>query len=150
MGRIKTGNGFDGSSNAFAKKGENTLSVHHSPMAARASDHLHGDTSIARNGKPKRLADVPVHNGMTRNQQAGVNLGGMGHGIGIVSGGQTLDGSAAAAPLAHAYGDGVPKVRNAAPIKSGMRSRTGPVARSLTDARPHDVCGQMLLDEAKS
>lgn len=145
--RNTTGTSADGTSNAFAHPGEVTLTPHHSPGAARASDHLHGDNSIARAGKPKRLADVSVHNAMTDRQRGGVNVGGMGHGVAINSGGEIIGTSSAAAPLPHAYGT-LPKVRGPAPVKEGMKNRCGPVARSLIDATPHDIRGKMLLDEA--
>lgn len=140
MSRNKTGTGADGTANAFAKAGEATLAAHHSPMAARSQDHLHGDKSIARAGAPKRLADTSINSGMTDRQRAGVSIGGMGNATPLADGGN--------APLAHAYGTGIPKVRAAAPIKEGMRSRQGPLAKSLTDATPFDICGKMLLDEA--
>jgi len=50
-------------------------------------------------------------------------------------------------PTAHAYGGQVPKIRNAAPIKSGMRSRQGGLARSLDDPTLHEL-GRCIMDEA--
>jgi hypothetical protein len=76
MARNTIGVGLDGKHNAFAKSGEPTLAIHHDPNIARAADALHGDKSIARNGAPKRMHPVSVHNGMTERQQA---LKGMQH-----------------------------------------------------------------------
>jgi len=64
--------------------------------------------------------------------------GGMGHGTTVVSGGETITSSAAAAPLARAYGNGIPKVRNAAPIMPGMKSQQS----NLKDL------GRSILNEA--
>ena len=166
--RITSGVGHDGKSNAFARKGEPTLAVHHDPNVARQDDHgVKGN--LPRHGAPKRMHPVSVHNGMQDRQIAGVNLGGLGHGTAVVSGGQVIATSAASVPpvpahrrghnspaasavstpITHAYGKGIPKVRNAAPVGPNMKRQTGNVARSLTDARPHDIRGVMLLDEAK-
>jgi hypothetical protein len=123
MARNKIGVGADGLHNAFAKSGEPTLAVHHDPNEARKGDHgVKGN--IARDGAPKRMHPVSVHNGMTRQQSDAAGLGGMGHATAVIDGGQKLATDAPAAPLAHAYGGGIPKVRNAAPVKPGMRSRT--------------------------
>jgi hypothetical protein len=167
--RNTTGVGYDGKSNAFARKGEATLAVHHDPNVARQDDHgVKGN--LARDGAPKRMHPVSIHNGMTRNQQAGVNVGGMGHGTAVISGSEVIGTSAAAVPpvpahrsgfnspeasavstppITHAYGKGIPRVRNAAPVAWNNKSVSGPIAKSLTDATPHDIRGQMLLDEAK-
>lgn len=167
--RITSGVGHDGKSNAFARKGEPTLAVHHDPNIARQDDHgVKGN--LARDGAPKRMHPVSVHNGMTVNQQAGVNLGGMRHGTAVISGGAVIGTSAAAVPpvpahrsgfnspeasqsaktITHAYGKGIPKVRNAAPVAWNNKNISGPIAKSLDVATPHDIRGQMLLDEAKS
>jgi hypothetical protein len=126
--RYKIGVDETGKSRAFARKNEPTLAVHHDPNVARAHDALHGDNSIARKGAPKQFVPVSLHNGMTASQVKGAGIGGQGHATAVVSGGQKLDTSAAAAPLAHAYG-GNPslKVGNAAPIVPGQRSRRGEV-----------------------
>jgi hypothetical protein len=57
-----------------------------------------------RQGAPKRHAPVSIHNGMNAEQIKGAGIGGMGHAVATVDGGQKLVTSAAAAPLAHAYG----------------------------------------------
>ena len=75
MTRIKSGNGHDGASNAFAKSGEPTLAVHHDPNVARRGD-VGVKGHIARDGAPKRLHPVSLHNGATERQRA---LAGMGH-----------------------------------------------------------------------
>jgi hypothetical protein len=76
MTRIKSGNGHDGISNAFRKAGEPPgLQVHHDPNDARKGD-VGVKGNIARDGAPKRMHPVSVHNGMTERQQA---LKGMQH-----------------------------------------------------------------------
>jgi hypothetical protein len=152
MGRLKTGTGADGASNAFARRNEPTLSKHHASHGN--GDHVTGHAvpgNVARDGAPKAVHDVPVHNAMKRQQIDTAGVGGMGHPTSVIDGGQSVSASSAAAPLAHAYGGGIPKahVDRASPIKPGMRSRIGAPARSLTDATPHDICGKMLLDEGK-
>ena len=73
-----------------------------------------------RHGAPKRLYDATMaHGGMTDQQRAGAGLGGMGHAVAVVSGGQKIvasigavpnkDGSANLLPLPHAYGIGAEK-----------------------------------------
>ena len=75
MGRIISGNGYDGTSNAFRQAGEGALAVHHDPNDARRGD-VGVKGNPARDGAPKRLHPVSVHNGMTERQRA---LAGMGH-----------------------------------------------------------------------
>ncbi len=144
--RLKAGTGHDGKSRAFAKPGEKSLSVHHDPNAARA-----GDVGLAPHFmKPaarKALHPVAVHNGMHPRQIAAAGIGGMAHATGYVDeGGTAIPNSAAAVP--HAYGNGIPKVREAAPPAWNNKSRTGPIAKSLTDPTPHSI-GQCLMDAAK-
>jgi hypothetical protein len=149
MGRIKTGNGHDGRPNFAARSGEPTLGAHHGPSPARAQEAAdHDRATLGKAPKAKGYA-VPIHNAMHARQIAGAGVGGMGHGTAIVSGGEVIGTSSAAAPLAHAYGNGIPKIRGAAPVKEGMRSRIGDPARSLNDATPHCITGKMLMDEAK-
>jgi hypothetical protein len=148
--RNTTGIGADGRSNAFAKPGEPTLGVHH--FSHGNGEHVVGHAvkgNIARDGKGKAVHAVAIHNGMKRQQIETAGVGGMGHPTSVIDGGQSVSASSAAAPLAHAYGGGVPKVRGAAPVKPGMRSRIGAPARSLDDATPHDIRGAMLLDQRK-
>jgi len=97
--------------------------VHH--VSDRTHEfEAHKGGNIARaGGKPKRSV-VQVHGGMTKQQSDAAGLGGMGHATGVIDGGQKLATDAPAAPLQHAYGGQIPKSRNAAPIKPGMRSRT--------------------------
>jgi hypothetical protein len=126
MSRNKIGVGADGSHNAFAKRGEATLAVHHDPNEARKGDHgVKGN--IARDGAPKRMHPVSVHNGMTRQQSDAAGIGGMGHATAVVDGGQKLATDAPAAPLEHAYGSGILKVRPAAQVVPGMRTRRGEI-----------------------
>ena len=80
---------------------------------------------LARNGAAKKLHPVSLHNSATPHQIAGVDAGGQGHAVAVVDGGVKLTSSSAAAPLANAYGGMVPKVREAAPIKPGMKSQQG-------------------------
>jgi hypothetical protein len=103
-----------------------------------------GDTpNIARDaGRGKDVHAILPHGSSTARQIAGAGKGGMGHATAVVDGGQTITTSAAAAPLAHAYGGQVPKLRGPAPIKSGMRDR-GPNAG--TDL--HEL-GRRIMDEA--
>jgi len=76
--RLKVGVDHKGVNRAFTKPGEPAgLQVHHDANDARAHDALHGDTSIARAGAPKKLTPVSVHNGQTtRSRDGGLYLGG--------------------------------------------------------------------------
>jgi hypothetical protein len=137
--RLKAGNNHDGTSRAFAKPGEMTLSAHHTND--RSTDKPGG--GIARAGAPKRLASVPLHNGMAPHAIAAAGIGGMGHGTATIDGGQTVT-SSAAAPVQHAYGS-IPKSgRAAAPIKPGQRSQTN-AAHSQMDL---GELGRAIMDEA--
>src|ERR1700687_4711914 len=132
MSRIKSGNGLDGTSNAFAKPGEGVLIVHHDPNIARAQDRLHGDKSIARDGAPKRFHPVSVHNGMTAQQQ---KMTGMGHPV----------AGSPDASSANPLDPTTPGKRLTPVTKSpGMRSRTN-AAHSAMDL--HEL-GRCILDEA--
>jgi hypothetical protein len=120
-----------------------------------------------RQGAAKRLDPVAPHSSSTARQLAGSGRGGMGHGSAVLSGGEVVATNAAAVPpvpahrrgfnspaapsvpITHAYGTMTPKIREAAPVKAGMRSRTGPLARSLTDSTPHSILGRAIIDEAK-
>jgi len=135
--RLRNGVDHNGVSNAFARGEEATLAVHHAPNEARKSE-----LGIAPPGMkpaaPKRLHPVSLHNSAKSEQIAGAGVGGMGHPSAIVDGGQSVPSSAAAAPLAHAYGS-LPKRRGPVPAKPGMRSRT----------MPHDPdIGEAILTEA--
>lgn len=94
---------------------------------------------------PKALHPTPYHNGMHPRAIAAAGIGGQGHGTATIDGGQTVVSSAAAAPLAHAYGD-IPKVRDAAKPAWGNRSRTGGIARSLDDPTLTEL-GRAVKDE---
>lgn len=120
-----------------------SLNRSHGLAASQAARH--GDKpNIARDaGRSKDVFDLKIHGGMTERQVAMAGVGGMGHGV-MLDGGEP---SAAAAPLAHAYGGQVPKVRDAAPAKPGMRSRTGGIARSLDDNTLTDL-GRAIKDQA--
>jgi hypothetical protein len=116
------------------------------PLNARHVEHNQNqDGSIARKGSvPKRSNDgVAIHPGMTSLQKGGAGAGGMGHGTAVISGGQTIASSAAAAPLAHAY-SGAPdlKTGKAVPVSFGQRSR-GPTP----DSQMHEL-GRKIFDEA--
>lgn len=112
----------------------------------------HGDKpNIARDaGKAKHVYDVKIHGGMSKQTKSGPMAFGGDHASAIdsLSGREVVpgkDGSVAAAhPLTAA-----PTAKNLAPVKAswGNRSRTGPIARSLTDSTPHAI-GQCLVDEA--
>jgi hypothetical protein len=131
MARNTIGVGLDGKHNAFARKGEATLAVHHDPNEARKGDPgVKGN--IARDGAPKRMHPVSIHNGMTERQQT---LQGMGHATALDSlSGQTVTpgktnsvpgwgngGLRSGNPMAHA-----PASKNLKPVAvtPGMRSRT--------------------------
>jgi len=158
----------------YAKPGTPGLDVHHDPMDARKGDHgVKGN--LARDGAAKRLDPVAPHSSTTVRQLAGVGVGGMAHGSAVVSGGgEVVATSAAAVPpvpasrrgfnspavphvaLTHAYGSGVPKVRNGAPAHSGTRSRNadavGGAAAGVNHARAQrtdlPALGRAILDEA--
>jgi hypothetical protein len=136
--RIRTGTGKDGSSNSFARRNEPTITPHHRPGLARANDHLHGDDSIARKGKPKRIADVPLHGAMTRQQAAGVNVGGMGHATAVIDGGQVITSSAQAQPVQHTYGT-LPKSRGQAPVHPAMRGKPTSIGKAILDEAAQDA-----------
>jgi len=77
-----------------------------------------------RQGAPKALHSVPYHVSTTARQIAGSGRGGMGHPTATLSdGGDTITTSAAAAPLAHAYGGPLPKSRPDVSITPGNRDR---------------------------
>lgn len=139
--RLKFGNDADGKSRSFAKPGEASQAIHHDPNEARAGD-VGISPGFMKAAAPKAMHPVSVHSGMTARQQAGAGIGGMGHSTAAVSdGGQTIATSAAAAPLAHAYGDGIPKSRGASPISPGMVSKTRP-------ATDKSALGRAILDAA--
>ena len=117
------------------------------PTNARHLEHNDGqDRCIARKGSvAKRSNDggIAVHPGMTSLQTGGAGIGGMGHGTATIDGGQTIASSAAAAPLAHAYG-GAPDLKTGSAVSPsfGQRSR-GPTP----DSAMHEL-GRAVLDEA--
>lgn len=120
----------------------------HKPIkGSRAIEHeKHKARILQRKGleprvgsRPKNEHETPIHGGMTDQQRAGAGLGGQGHAVAVVSGGQkiassigavpTKDGSVNLQPLPHAYGKGIedglphPKLRGPVPTYPGMRSR---------------------------
>jgi hypothetical protein len=183
MARYTAGVGRDGKSNAFARKGERTLAVHHDPNNARQHDkpggpaHLlghrghplgtvvNGKTVRApgaldiqpRVGKPKAMHPVAPHSGMHPRAIAGAGIGGQGHATATIDdGGQTVVSSAAAAPLAHAYGGGIPKAAFA-PVQAvpGHRRRAtdalagGGVGENHARGKAHDAAlGAAILASA--
>jgi hypothetical protein len=100
-------------------------------------DHVTGHAvkgNIARDGAPKKVTGIAVHPGMTRQQQDGAGVGGMGHAAATISGGQTIASSAAAAPLAHSYGAAPDlKTGKVVPPSFGQRSRTNEDTESHAD-----------------
>jgi len=151
MSRSKIGVAQDGTHNAFARPGEPTLAAHHDPGRARQYDmpgepaHALGHRGHAvgavvdgktvrggggldiqpRQGKPKAMHPVSLHSNMHSVEQS--NAGGRSHATATIDdGGQTIVSSAAAAPLADAYGS-VLKNRPDAPLANGMRHRHGEV-----------------------
>jgi hypothetical protein len=129
MSRIISGNGHDGTSNAFRKGNEPPgLQVHHDPNVARAHD-VGVKGNIARDGAPKRMHPVSVHNGMTDRQQA---LAGMGHAN------ATAPDANPASPLSKEP-QGKAFVGAPIPVKPGMH----------TPGRDHDpMLGAAILAEA--
>lgn len=120
-----------------------------------AGEHVTGHSvpgSIPRDGAPKNINPTPVHGGMVKQTKSGPLAFGAAHAAAIdaLSGREVVpgkDGSVASAmPLT-----APPVAKNFGPVATspGMRRVTGPVAKSLTDATPHDIRGVMLLDEAK-
>lgn len=128
MARNKIGVGHDGAHNAFARQGEATLAVHHDPNAARKGD-VGVKGNIARDGAPKRMHPVSVHNGMTARQQS---LKGMQHAN------ASAPDANPASPLTKEP-TGKPFVGKPVATTPGMRSRT----------TPHDpALGKAILAEA--
>ena len=124
------------------------------PAPALSQSHGYGADTPYRNGdapniardagRGKHVHQIKVHGGMTDRQVAGAAMGGMGHASAIVDGGQTTT-NAAAAPLAHAYGSMLPKVRGPAPIMPAMRPHLG---GSLDNPETLRALGRVIRDEA--
>jgi hypothetical protein len=125
--RLKAGTDHKGVNRAFAKPGEAPgLQVHHDPNDARAHDHLHGDTSIARNGAPKKLTPVSLHNGfVTRSRDGGLHTGG--------------DAASYNANPENPLNAGPPRGKRLTPVMAspGMRSRSAFAGVSLADLSRH-------------
>jgi len=131
MARYAIGVGRDGTHNAFARKGERTLAVHHDPNEARKGDSgVPGN--IARDGAPKRMHPVSIHRNMTERQQA---LKGMQHAN------ATAPDANPASPLSK-IPEGKSFVGKSVPVSPGMRSRTTGAAFD------HAALGRAMLDEA--
>jgi len=133
MARNKIGISASGEHNAFSKSGEATLAIHHSPQDARAGD-VGVKGNIARDGAPKRLHPVSVHNGMTERQQA---LKGMQHAN------ATAPNANPASPLSKEPGR-----KTFAPVQvtPGMRSR-GPVPHDASGALGNAIMAEALCDK---
>jgi hypothetical protein len=86
--------------------------------------HKAGPTpNIARDStRGKHVHAILAHGSSTPAQVAGAGTGGRGHAT-VYDGGANL--------LPHAYGSGVPKVRDAAPVKYGQRSRVTTTLQDL-------------------
>jgi hypothetical protein len=95
--------------------------------------------NIARDARGKHVHAILPHGSSTPAQIAGAGRGGMGHAT-------VFD--CVQPGLPHAYGSGAPKVRNAAPINPGTRSRQGGLARSLTDPTLHEL-GYAIKNEPR-
>jgi hypothetical protein len=133
MARNKIGVSAAGSHNAFARKGEPALAVHHDPNEARKGDHgVKGN--VARDGAPKRMHPVSIHNGMTERQQA---LAGMQHANAVAPDANP------ASPLSKEP-QGKAFIGKSVPVVPGMRSRTN-AAHSGTDL---ETLGKCILAEA--
>lgn len=100
------------------------LSLSHTPTAA--TPHRAGPTpNVARDaGRGKNLHVIAAHPSSTAAQLAGAGQGGMGHAT-------KYDGGQPGAPLAHAYGHGVPKERGTARFTPGQRSRVTSTVQDL-------------------
>ena len=120
------------------------------PQNARHIEHNDGqDRCIARSGTvAKKCNDsVAIHPNMSSLQKGGAGSGGMGHAIAAIDdGGQTIATSAAAAPLAHAYG-GAPNLKSGkgVEVSPGMRSRINADTETLPDKVQ---AGKDCLDQA--
>jgi hypothetical protein len=135
--RLKTGVGEDGRSRAFAKPGEKTLAVHHSPQEDEGREHRTGRPAnelgsrghavgVVRDGKsiyPKPMVDIQprygapkmhhpasIHNGMTRTQiaSAGGEFAVPGLSHPSSTGGAALASGGGAVPVDPQYGS-IPK-----------------------------------------
>ncbi len=108
-----------------------------SHMSHGLGDHATGHAvarNIARDGAPKKVSPVAVHDGMTSLQKAGMNIGGQGHAT-VEDGGQP-------GALPHAYGSAAYlKTGKAVPVSPGMRSR-------VNEDCPQEDNGREVLAEA--
>jgi hypothetical protein len=109
------------------------------PITSRDVEHLNSqDQNIARRGTvAKRCSDpVPIHGGMTRQQQDMAGVGGLGHGVSI----KQMPDASSGNPLAPE-----PQTKRLTPvtIKPGMRSRVEP-----TNDDAHRELGARVLAEA--
>jgi hypothetical protein len=111
-----------------------------SPITSRDVELLqHADQNIARRGTvAKRCSDpnIPIHPGMTRQQQDMAGVGGLGHGVSI----KQVPDAGSGNPL-----DPTTPPKNLTPvtIKPGMRSRVEP-----TNDDAHRELGARVLAEA--
>ncbi len=132
--RLRNGVGHDGKSWAFSKPGEATLEVHHDPNRARLGDSgVKGN--IARDGAPKALHPVSIHNGMTERQRS---LAGMGHAN------ASAPDANPASPMNKEPGR---KEFPAAKPVIGHRSRNAPHSAALGDAILQEAFKSSALDD---
>lgn len=107
------------------------LSVSHGLGAGKP--YRNGTPNIARDaGAGKHVHAILPHGSSTAAQIAGAGRGGRGHAT-VFDGGANL--------LPHAYGNGVQKVRDAAPVKYGQRSRVTTTLQEL---------GKVIKNEPKA
>jgi hypothetical protein len=166
--RVSTiGPGHDGAPKPgfYGKAGDTVSHPHSVANAARGMEaQQHTTATLGVPPKPKRsgVENVPIHSGMTKQTKSGPLAFGGDHASAIdsLSGREVVPGKVKARA---GYDNGVnvstahpltapPVAKNYGRVATAWnnKSRTGPIARSLDDATPHDICGQMLLDEAKS
>jgi hypothetical protein len=117
-----------------------------SHMSHGSGEHAtgHAGKTIARDGAPKKVTPVMHHPAMTRQQTDVAGLGGLGHPTATIDGGQTVATSAAASPLAHAYG-GTLKPHIGQPVAQvpGQKSQTNMDCETHADKQQH---GADMLD----
>lgn len=111
------------------------------PLNGRHHEHNNGQTlDLARRGSVAKTSNdgCAVHPGMTGQQKAAAGFGGMAHPTATIDGGEIVATSAAAAPLAHAYG-GSPDLKTGkavAPVP-GQCSQTNKGGESFADKVQH-------------
>jgi hypothetical protein len=138
----------------YGEVGETFAHPHSVPNQARgmeAQQHTNATLGVPPKMKRSGAENIPIHSGMVKQTKSGpLAFGGdQATALDSLSGREAVpekDGSVANAMPVTAP----PVAKNYKPVETSptMRRQQGPVARSLADARPHDIRGVMLLDEA--